>query len=196
MKTTSFTYTLRSQINARYDIRIIDLRALLSGLCLALLALVFAFNADAHPRKEAETEITYNANADRVEIIHRYRIHDSEEVLHRLHDDSSLSIMTDLEAQALFGDYISQRFSMARNGAQIPLELVGGEIEDGFIWIYQIAPPLPEDGLYVLRSSELMDVHPEQTNIVHVRLFDRDQTFIFTRSTPWATFNLDGSSTF
>ncbi len=161
-----------------------------------MLAIVATNAASAHPRKEAETEISFNENANRVEIIHRYRIHDSEAALHRLHGDTSLSIMTDPQAQALFGDYVESRFSISHNGQALPLELVGGEIEDGYIWIYQTTPEMPADGLYVMRSNELLDVHREQTNIVHVRLHGLNETLIFTRSTPWATFRLDGSETY
>lgn len=196
MKTVSLKTSQPAQANARSDQMTAFMRIAFTALACLMIAFTSAMSADAHPRKEAETEINYNENANRVEIIHRYRIHDSESTLHRVHGDTSLSIMTDPRAQALFGEYVESRFSISHNGQALPLELVGGEIEDGFVWIYQTTPEMPADGLYVMRSNELMDVHQDQTNIVHVRLHGLNETLIFTRSTPWATFRLDGSDTY
>ena len=166
-------------------------------LILILLSSFLAntFSASAHPRREAEIEITYNETSGLTEIVHRYRILDSEMVVQALYDPS-LGIKEDAEAQALFAGYIEERFSLRHDGKRVPLELVGGEIDDGYVWIYQTTDKLPEDGLYVLRASELMDVHSDQVNIVNVRLYDQTQSFIFTRSTPFASFRLDGASVY
>lgn len=162
-------------------------------VCLGLACL--SFTAHAHPPKESETEITYNERTGLVEIVRRYRVYDSEEVIQRLFDPN-LSIREDSEAQSLFGEYVESRFSLSWNGAPVELEFIGGEIDDGYIWIYQTTGPLSEDGLYVMRDSSLMDVHSDQTNIVNVRLYDQVQTFIFNRSAPFVTFRLDGEDVY
>ncbi|MAK60487.1 MAG: hypothetical protein CMK09_05885 [Ponticaulis sp.] len=164
-------------------------------LILFTLLLASANPAHAHPRKEAEIDISLNANTGQVEIVHRYRMIDSEDVVQALYD-RNLSIYDDEEAQALFGAYVEERFSLRENGKPVDLELVGGEIDDGYVWIYQTANPLPETSLYVLRASPLMDVHPDQVNIVNIRLGATPQTLIFSRSTPFATFRLDGESVY
>lgn len=166
-------------------------------LVLILLSLLIAGTpaASAHPRREAEIDISFNPNSGLTEIVHRYRILDSEAVVQSLFDPS-LGIKEDPEAQALFGEYIENRFSLRHDGKRVPLELVGGEINDGYIWIYQTAAELPKDGIYVLRASELMDVHTDQVNIVNVRLHDQVQSFVFSRSAPFVTFRLDGASVY
>jgi len=167
--------------------------ALLGFLVFAVFAATP--DANAHPRKEAEISIELNENTGRIEVVHRYRIIDSEDVIQALYEPT-LSIKEDARAQALFGAYAVEKFQLSRNGQPIELTLEGGEIDDGYVWIYQTTGPLPRDGTYVLRASALMDVHPTQVNIVNVRLFDDVQTFIFSRSSPWATFRLDGESVY
>lgn len=164
-------------------------------ILLTSLFLGSALTASAHPRREAEIEISFNEHTSLTEIVHRYRIIDSEDVVQALYEPT-LSIKEDARAQALFGEYVEDRFSLRHDGKAMPLELVGGEIDDGYIWIYQTTDQLPEDGLYVLRPSALMDVHSDQVNIVNIHLYGDTQTFIFTRSAPFATFRLDGQSVY
>ena len=164
-------------------------------LLLSLGMICLPLTAHAHPRKEAEIAITYNERSGLTEIVHRYRIIDSEDVVQELYEPT-LAIQENPEAQALFAEYITERFSIRHDGKPVQLELVGGEIDDGYVWIYQTTSPLPEGGLYVMRSSALVDVHPDQVNIVNVRLFDRTQTFIFSRSAPFITFRLDGKNVY
>ncbi|MAP94717.1 MAG: hypothetical protein CMK07_07180 [Ponticaulis sp.] len=151
--------------------------------------------AHAHPRKEANIEVSFNERTQVTEVVHRYRIIDAEDLIQALYEPT-LSIKEDAEAQALFGDYISERFSLRHGGKTVDLELVGGEIDDGYVWIYQTADALPQEELYVMRATALMDVHSDQVNIVNVRLYDDTQTFIFSRSTPFVTFRLDGESVY
>ena len=168
------------------------------AVCLLGLVLLMTFaglQAQAHPRKEAEIEITFNANTNKTEIVHRYRVADAEQALQKA-KGAGLSIMTDPEAQALFGDYVEARISLTHNGKTVPLTLVGGEIADGWLWIYQEAEPLPEEGLYVFRHSALMDRYGEQVSIINVRRYDQVQSFILSRTAPWATFRLDGKDTY
>ena len=167
-----------------------------SLICMGLMAAVLAAPlAQAHPRQEAETDITYNANTDMVEVVHRFRIADAETALHEI-VAPGLDIIQSAEAQAAFGQYVEDRFSIVANGEPLKLTLVGGEIDAGYVWIYEEAPPLPQEGLYVVRHDALMDALPAQTNIVNVRLFDQTQTFILTRTSPWAIFRLDGEDVY
>ena len=186
----------QSEHQGRFAARTFTLfQALTAALLCCLLVGVMSPSASAHPRQEAETEISFNETTGLTEIVHRFRVRDSEIAIQRLYGES-LNIFSDAEAQGLFGDYVSQRFSISRNGQPVDLTLVGGEIEDGYIWIYETAPACPEDGIYVVRDSPLLDTHRDQTNILNIRLYDEVQSSIFPRSTPWATFRLDGESVY
>jgi hypothetical protein len=161
----------------------------------AFIALALPAPGHAHPRKEAETDVTFNEHSGLVEILHRFQVHDAEAALQKA-EGSGLNLLEDAQAQSLFGAYIEDRFSITHNGKPIELALVGGEFDNGMLWIYQESAPLPEDGLYVLRDTALMDAIPQQLNIVNIRLYDGVQSFILSRNSPWVTFRLDGKSPF
>ena len=167
-------------------------------ICFLVLMTVFATLvarpvAEAHPRKEANLEISYNERTDRVEIVHRFRLYDAEDVVQKLYEPT-LSIVEDERAQALFGEYVEARFSLIRDGQAVDLSFVGGEIADGSVWIYQEAEPFPLEGVFVLRHSALMDVFANQVSIVNIRLTDEVESFLLSRTSPWATFRLDGEA--
>lgn len=169
--------------------------SLRTAFALALILLAFTLPAVAHPRKEAETEITYNPNTDKVEIVHRFRLIDAENAVQNFYD-RNFDIVNDPAAQASFGEYVEERFTLKGRNQNIVLNFVGGEIDDGWVWIYQETDPLPEDGLYILRADALMDLYPKQVNIVNVRLYDEVQTFILNRTSPWIAFRLDGEAVY
>lgn len=173
-----------------------------SSVFFRLLTCAFAFviltgspAALAHPSKEAITEISFNERTGKVEIVHRFRLIDAEQAIQAMHGEG-LDILTDPEAQALFGDHVRDSFILRGKGMDIELEFVGGEPRDGYVWIYQETDPLPEDGLYLVRHDTMMDVYPKQVSIVNVRLYDDVQTFILTRSSPWTAFRLDGEEVY
>lgn len=164
-------------------------------LLMAVIALLLPAMAQAHPRKEAEIDITYIPHSELVEIVHRFQVHDAETALQAA-EGAGLSLLEDERAQALFAAYVEERFSISRNGKPLELKLVGGEFENGMLWIYQESAPLPEDGLYVLRDTTLMNAIPDQLNIINIRLYDDVQSFVLSRSAPWATFRLDGEEVY
>lgn len=164
---------------------------LLACLAMAIASCLFS-PAQAHPRKEAFVEIVYNENTEKVEIIHRFRIPEAEAAIQQNYE-AGLDLLTQDRAQAAFGMYVEERFTLMGNGRKIELELVAGEISEGSVWIYQETDPLPQDGLYLLRDTTLMDVARDQTNIVNIRLYDEVQSFVLNRTSPWVAFRLDGA---
>ncbi len=160
-----------------------------------LPVLIFALPASAHPRKETFVEITYNPRTEKVEIVHRFRISDAEAAV-QANYKAGLDIVNDEYAQAAFGVYVEEHFLLLGEGQTIDLEFVGGEIEDGSVWIYQETDLIPEDGLYVLRDTTMMDVANDQTNIINIRLYDQVQSFVLTRTSPWVAFRLDGEDVY
>lgn len=164
-------------------------------LLIIAAILTAALPASAHPRKEAEIEISFNEHTGKVEIIHRYRLTDAEQALQAVYG-AGLDLMADPAAQAQFGAYIEDSFALKGQSPDLHLTLVGGEIDQGSVWIYQESDPLPEDGLFLLRNTALMETFPSQVNIVNVRLYGDVQTFLLTRSMPWVAFRLDGSAVY
>ncbi len=146
--------------------------------------------AEAHPRKESETEIQFNALSQKTEIIHRFRISDAEEALQNAHG-KGLDLLNDQTVQLAFGYLVQDHFMLTANGKKVETEMVGAELQDGSIWVYQESAPLPQTAEYILRFNALIDTFPQQVNIVNVRLYDQVQTFHLFRQAPWVTFSFE-----
>lgn len=157
---------------------------------LALCAVIMSHTAHAHPRKESETDISFNVQTGKTEIIHRFRIPDAEDAIQEAYGDD-LDLIENEKVRLAFGFYVMDHFMLSVDGMKVETELIGAEINDGWLWVYFEAPPLPESGVYILRFNALMDTHPEQANLVNVRLFGEVKSFALFRQSPWVTFSFD-----
>lgn len=119
--------------------------------------------AHAHPRKETETTISFNARSGKTEIVHKFRLIDAETALKK-----ELGLQTDLlleaEAQMAFEEYVHSRFLIRGPNGPIPLTLLGSEYDEGSLWVYQETGTLPEEGVYMVRDTTLMGTFPQQVN--------------------------------
>ncbi len=117
------------------------------NLTLALVSGLAAIGtAHAHEQAVGLTEIfvktgTSGTCADapcHLEVAHRLSIHDAESTLMSVLG-ARADLVGDAEAQAKFGAYVASRFqiSNALTGEEVPLTLLGGEVERGYYWVYQ-----------------------------------------------------------
>jgi len=112
-------------------------------LILGAASLALPFNAaSAHEQAIGLTEVSFiapeTASAScleqtcRVEVAHRYSIHDAESTLmHVL--GARADLVGDADAQRKFADYVASQFTLtdAATGEAIALTLLGGEVEPG-----------------------------------------------------------------
>ncbi|MEO1187880.1 MAG: DUF6702 family protein, partial [Pseudomonadota bacterium] len=119
------------------------------GLGVASM-LLFQGPAQAHEQAIGLTEVTLivpDNEADctpdtcRVEVAHRLSIHDAESTLMSVLG-ARADLTGDASAQAKFEAYVTQRFVLVdeSSGDRVRLNLVGGEVERGYYWVYQDAP--------------------------------------------------------
>ncbi|MEL7481620.1 MAG: DUF6702 family protein, partial [Pseudomonadota bacterium] len=74
------------------------------------------------------------------------------------------------ETRAAFASYVDQRFEMVGpDDLPVPLTLIGSEVREGYLWVYQETPII--DGLETIRMRHdvLRDVWPEQVNRVNLK---------------------------
>ncbi len=149
-------------------------------LTTVLIAAVFPGGvAFAHQQKVALTEILFNSRTGNIEVAHRFIMHDAEHAARQeLGIDGDL--YGSLESRTAFAEYVAARFSIATpEGAALPLSLLGTEIKDGYLWVYQETPaPEALDALAV-RCDALRDVWPDQVNRVNVKRSGEVRTLIF-----------------
>lgn len=153
------------------------LRTLLLTAAFASLDSPLSF---AHEQKTSLTDLFYNERSGNLEIAHRFRLHDAEHTLHKA-TDSRGDLTLSEEARKAFARYAAERFTLTlENKKQLPLTLVGQELEGGYLWVYQETPiPEPVSTSFFIQNTILLDVVKGQVNTVNVRYRSQVSTFVF-----------------
>jgi hypothetical protein len=145
---------------------------------LFLLAVILLSSAvQAHRSHFGWTEVKLNDQT--VEIIHRFHEHDAALLVSNLTGEAT--DITRLESQAKFALYVEQTFSLGSGAQPNPLKLIGAELKNHYLFVYQ---ELPIDELptsLTIAASPLMDLYPDQIHVVNVELPGIKQTIEFTQ---------------
>ncbi|MEO0548581.1 MAG: DUF6702 family protein [Pseudomonadota bacterium] len=151
---------------------------------LWLVTAFLAVTAQAHQQKAAFTDIFVNPRAGMVEVVHSFILHDAEAALFEATGMTG-DLYRDPSVQAAFATYAVDRFELtndAGDAAPLALTLLGFEVADGRLLIYQEAP-VPDDlHMFKVQAGALRDVWPDQVNTVNVRRGDTLRTLTFTGS--------------
>ena len=149
-------------------------------LLLAAIAALAATPASAHPQKAAITQVLFNPRTNHIEVAHRFTLHDAEAAAFD-EKGARRDLLVSATAQSEFAAYVASTFQMAHlEGGDIPLTLLGAQIEGGSIWVYQDAPtPEKLSGLRI-QNAALRDVWPQQTNRVNIERNGQVQTLVFS----------------
>ena len=146
----------------------------------AFALLLVCSSAVAHEQKTALTDMLYNERTQHLEIAHRISLHDAE---HALYETTGFKgdLIDSTEAQAAFSKYAAKHFALTlQDKTAIPLTLVGQEIEDGYLWVYQETPiPNPVTKSYFVENAILQDVVKGQVNTVNLRYRSQVATLVF-----------------
>ena len=134
----------------------------------------------AHEQKASLSDVFFNERTGNLEIAHRISIHDAEHVL-RQTGQKPADLIDSEKAQSLFAEYVTKEFILkTADGSEIELTLVGQEIDDGHLWIYQEITMAELPGkAFLIHNSILHDEVDQQTNTVNVRFGSRVSTFVF-----------------
>ena len=154
-------------------------------IALGSLLLAGKLGAFAHQKKEAVTEILFNARSGNLEVMHRYLIHDAEHAVRQL-VDSNADLIASEETREAFAQYAVARFTLlGDDGAMLDLHYVGQEVDSAFLWVYQeMAIPDSLVSLGVIDNA-LRDIWPEQNNLVNIERNGEIQTLNFNGNTEW-----------
>ncbi len=152
-----------------------------------LMAMLLALPAAAHQQKESITRVLLNPRTGNIEVMHRFLLHDAEHACRELFGESA-DLLNNQADRDRFENYVHQRFFMLdQDGAVIPLNPVGNELENRYLWVYAEAP-IPE-GLSALTLSHeaLRDLWPEQVNLVNVERDGTVRSALFNGGSPEIT---------
>ncbi|OAV42890.1 DUF6702 family protein [Lewinella sp. 4G2] len=141
---------------------------------LALLsALLLGFNAPVHEYHISKTNIRYVAERQQVQVEMHLFVEDLEKDMMAFGAPAGLELGTELQhdqAETLLTQYLADHFRINWNGDDLPLEIIGYELEDdlhGF-WVYlaaeEVAPPTEVE----VMTSLLTETYADQKNIVKI----------------------------
>ncbi|RHW76683.1 DUF6702 family protein [Colwellia sp. RSH04] len=159
-------------------------------LCTFVVMMMVATSVVAHQQKAAETTVLFNKRSGKLEVMHRFYLHDTEHAVQSLFDKHA-DILDSSETQQHFADYVAKQF-LARNlsDEKIALNNVGYEVEGKFFWVYQEATqPVDLKGIKLFNGS-LRDLWPTQINMVNIEGKGQVRTLYFSDNKDWlvATF--------
>lgn len=138
------------------------------AIFLAALASVMALGAAAHPQRVAVADIILNERSGYIEVAHRFSLHDAEHALIETGNENA-DLLGDPATQEAFANYVARHFALAgADGEEIALSLLGWEIDDGAIWVYEQAPlDGPMERLTVSHDA-LREIWPDQQTLVSI----------------------------
>lgn len=130
------------------------------------------------------TTLLFNERTERIEVMHRFFVHDAETLLDEILGPGA-DIIDSSADQWRFGVYVHDRFLLYTDTAvPVALTLKGVELDGDYLWVYQAAPiPEPEPGGLLVEALALRDLWKEQVNTVNIEHQGQVQTLIFSSGT-------------
>lgn len=137
--------------------------------------------ATAHQQRVAITDIEINDANGTIDIVHSFILHDAEAALAEAKGVRA-DLLTDTTARETFADYVAGQFALSGTEPMtiLNLSLIGSEIEDGRVWVYQQTAIPSRNNTLIVSQAALRDIWPDQVNTVNVRRYGQVETLTFT----------------
>jgi hypothetical protein len=153
---------------------------------ILLMALMVVSNGVfGHQQKAAETTVLFNKNTNKLEVMHRFYLHDTEHAVQSLFDKNA-DILNSDQTHQQFAKYVAEQFMLSTlNNTKLPLANIGSEIDGKFFWVYQeTALPKELTGLKLFNGS-LRELWPTQINMVNIEGAGKIRTLYFSDNQTW-----------
>ncbi len=131
-------------------------------------------------------DIEYVKDKEAVQIISRYFIDDFEKALRERYD-SSITLAVDNEKENVDGyieKYLNQKFRIELNDQSIPYNFLGKEYQDDMIFCYLEIEHVLEIRSIDVSNQVLMDMFPDQHNIIKLKVNSRNKSFLLNKENP------------
>jgi hypothetical protein len=128
--------------------------------------------AFGHEEKAALVRVVFNPATEKLEVIHRYFLHDAEHAARQLFNES-IDMIESVDDRELFANYVRNRFSISKlneagEETALALNYTSQETDRRFLWVYQeISIPQDTTALMIF-NTVLQDVWPDQANLINV----------------------------
>ncbi len=147
---------------------------------ILLLFMPLLLSMAAHKYYLSVTDMQYNETSQSLQMITRLFYDDVEDVLQARYDES---IVVDATADQELLDryltkYLKAKFKISVNSERQELVFVGKEYEDDYIVIYSEIENVSAVKTLEMENTLLMDVFPEQKNMVHTEILGKKKSFL------------------
>lgn len=144
-------------------------------LLAPLFILVLAFN---HPFYVSVTEVEYSSKTKEVGISVKVFPDDLEESLRKFNGNKYDVVQGDKKIIGpVLDKYIKQHMRILLNGAAKSYQWMGYEIDKESIWMYFSISNQPGVRSIQVQSDLMYAYKQEQTNIIHIKLDDKRESF-------------------
>ncbi len=149
-------------------------------IVISIVLSSLAMPLPAHQMRAAMTTVLFNERTERIEIMHRFFLHDAEQVVGQIAGRGADLVGTADDRQR-FAIYVHERFEIyAPDGERLALELRGTELDGEFLWVYQTLPfPAPRLSGLQISHRALRDIWDDQVNTVNVEHTGSVRTLTF-----------------
>lgn len=164
-------------------------------LKLSFLILLFPLitASSAHKFYVSITKIEYVAEKNSLQIITKIFTDDMETALKERYS-REVSLGTKRETQTdidLLQKYLLQKIKISINGKPTELKYLGQEYEMDMVVSYIEIQNVKDLSSIEIENKALMDVYPEQQNIVHFKKGHNRRSLILDKDSPNGVFNFD-----
>lgn len=158
---------------------------------VAVLAGLFVFAA-WHKFYVSVSQVDYIAKDNTVQITSRLFYDDLQKALQERYD-TGIKVDKTYPQDKLDGfikRYVDQKLKVLIDGKQVNLNYLGHEDENDYVVCYIEILNVSEMNRIEIENTLLMDVFPQQKNIVHVRVGKIEKSFMLTQNNDKAVLNL------
>ena len=149
-----------------------------------LLASNYVFASKNHPFHTSVTEIVYNEKDQLWEVSIRLFQDDLEAGLSAF-QGKKFQFQPNIDADELLAKYIKTHVGFQINRKlQTPYRYIGFEPQKDVIWVYLEIPTQQQFAGVYIENSLLVDVFPDQTNLVHIARQDKKKSYLFKKDIP------------
>lgn len=158
-----------------------------------LLILIFPLVSatSAHKFYVSITKIEYVKEKNSIQIITKIFTDDMEKALRQRYD-RSISLDTKKETEAADEDlknYILQKIKLKVNGKQVQFNYIGKEYDTDMVVAYMEVKDINELKTIEIENKVLMEVFPEQQNIIHLKTAKNRRSLILDIDVPSGKLN-------
>ena len=149
-----------------------------------LLASNSVFASKNHPFHTSVTEIVFNEKEQLWEVSIRLFQDDLEAGLSAF-QGKKFQFQAGVDVDELLTKYIKTHVGFQVNlKLQTPYRYIGFEPQKDVIWVYLEIPTQQQFTGAYFQNSLLVDVFPDQTNLLHVARMDKKKSYLFKKDIP------------